>query len=45
MVSHNLSGMAFKAEALWLPALEVNAEAEPARRDEAMIADFMVTFI
>jgi len=41
MLSHILSGIAFKAEVLWLPALEVNAVADPARRVVAMI-DFIV---
>jgi hypothetical protein len=41
MLSHILSGIAFKAEVLWIPALEVNAVADPARRVVAMI-DFIV---
>jgi hypothetical protein len=44
MLSHNLSGIAFKAEVLWLPALEVNAAADPERRAMAMRADFIVLF-
>jgi uncharacterized membrane protein len=42
MVSHILSGVAFKAEVLWLPALLVNAAADPASREVAMI-DFIFT--
>jgi len=44
MVSHILSGIAFKAEVLWLPALLVNAAADPARREVA-IMDFMIRLI
>jgi len=44
MVFHILSGIAFKAEVLWLPALLVNAAADPARREVA-IMDFMIRLI
>lgn len=42
MESHFLSGIAFNEEDDWDLALEVKAAAEPARREEAKIAVFMV---